>query len=138
MIFVADTNVVVRLFAKVDSPQQVLAARNLVASATKLIVPTVVFCELVWVLRSEKSAGEIADDIRVLLQLHNIVVADDEVLAGLQMMDAGGDFSDGVIQYMGGKLAGGAASTFASFDRNAVGKLSARGIAAVIPEAPSA
>ena len=137
MIFVADTNVIVRLFSKVDNTQQVIAARNLIRNATKLIVPTVVFCELVWVLRSEKEAGEIANDIRTLLLLENIVVADDEVLAGLRMMDAGGDFSDGVIQYTGAKLAGGGASTFASFDRGAVKKLSACGIAATIPDASS-
>lgn len=54
MIVVADTNIIVRLFAKVDNHQQVIAAKNLIRNATKLIVPTVVFYELVWVLRSEK------------------------------------------------------------------------------------
>lgn len=137
MIFVADTNVLVRLFAKVDNPQQVAAAKHLVAHATKVVVPTVVFCELVWVLLSEKNAADVAKDIRVLLQLQNLVASEDEVLAGLRLMDAGGDFADGVIQYTGSKLAGGR-STFASFDRGAVKRLSESGVASVIPEAPAA
>lgn len=134
MIVVADTNIIVRIFAKVDNPQQTEAAINLIRNATRLIVPTVVLCELVWVLRAEKSAKEIADDIRILMQLQNIVVADDEVLAGLRMLDDGGDFSDGVIQYTGDKLAGRHASTFASFDRGAVRRLATYGIATMIPQ----
>ncbi|MDR2189084.1 MAG: type II toxin-antitoxin system VapC family toxin [Azonexus sp.] len=133
MIVVADTNIIIRLFAKVDNAQQVEAAKKLIRNAKKLVVPVIVFCELVWVLQSEKSKKEIASDIRLLMNLQNLVIADDEVLAGLRMLDDGGDFADGVAQYTGSQLAGGA-STFASFDQGAVSRLSARGIAAMIPQ----
>lgn len=133
MITVADTNVIVRIFAKAGNHQQVIAAKNLIRNTKKLVVPTVVFCELVWVLQAEKSKKDIARDIRLLMQLQNIVVSDDEVLAGLRMLDDGGDFTDGVAQYTGSQLAG-APSTFVSFDQGAVSRLAARGIAAMIPQ----
>ncbi|MCL2344848.1 MAG: type II toxin-antitoxin system VapC family toxin, partial [Desulfobulbus sp.] len=132
MIIVADTNIIARLFDR-DNQQQVEAAKNMIRSAKKLVVPTIVFCELVWVLRSKKSKGEIAGDIRRLMLLQNLVAADDEVSAGLQMLDASGDFADGVVQYTGSLLAGGP-STFASFDQEAVSRLSARGIKGMVPQ----
>jgi len=48
------------------------------------------------------------------------------------MLDDGGDFADGVVQYTGSLLAEGP-STFASFDQAAVRRLVMRGIAAVVP-----
>ncbi len=56
----------------------------------------------------------------------------DVVLSGLRMLDDGGDFADGVVQYTGSQLADGPAS-YASFDQAAVRRFSARGIAAMIP-----
>ena len=43
------------------------------------------------------------------------------------MLDAGGDFADGVIAYEGGWLG---AETFVSFDKKAVETLKAQGVAA--------
>jgi predicted nucleic-acid-binding protein len=47
--------------------------------------------------------------------------------AGLVVLDAGGDFADGVIAYEGKWLG---AETFASFDKRAVEMLTAQGLAA--------
>jgi predicted nucleic-acid-binding protein len=46
------------------------------------------------------------------------------VEAGLAMLDAGGDFADGVIAFTGRQLGG---NVFASFDRQAVELVSATG-----------
>ncbi len=43
--------------------------------------------------------------------------------AGLLMLDAGGDFADGVIAWEGKRLGG---ETFASFDKKAVTRLKAQ------------
>jgi predicted nucleic-acid-binding protein len=52
------------------------------------------------------------------------------VEAGLAMLEAGGDFADGVIAYSGRWLGG---ETFVSFDKEAVRLLAAQGQAAQIP-----
>jgi predicted nucleic-acid-binding protein len=49
------------------------------------------------------------------------------VEAGLAMLDAGGDFADGVIAYEGRWLG---AETFVSFDKKAVEMLAAQGVSA--------
>jgi hypothetical protein len=46
-------------------------------------------------------------DTNILLR--HTVGDDDEVHAGLQMMDAGGDFAEGVNAYAGERMASGAA-----------------------------
>jgi predicted nucleic-acid-binding protein len=136
MIIIADTNILARLFLKKDNEEQRAASVRLIRDATKLIIPIVVFCELAWVLSSRtdpKMPGkEIADAIRFVLNLNNLVTENDAVLSGLRMLDDGGDFADGVVQYTGSRLADGP-STYVSFDKEAVHRLSARGIAAMIP-----
>jgi predicted nucleic-acid-binding protein len=137
VIVIADTNILARLFLKKDNAAQIAASVRLIREAEKLVVPIVVFCELAWVLSSRtnpKMTGkDIADSIRFVLNLSNLVAENDAVQAGLRMLDDGGDFADGVIQYTGGRLAGGP-STYASFDQAAVTRLSARGIAAMVPQ----
>lgn len=60
-------------------------------------------CELVWVLRRKYGlpAVEVAAAIRALLAAGNVEVDRPAVAAGLAMLDAGGDFADGVIAYEG-------------------------------------
>jgi predicted nucleic-acid-binding protein len=136
MIVIADTNIIARLFLKKDNEEQRSASVRLIRDATKLIIPIVVFCELAWILSSrtdpKMSGKEIADAIHFVLNLSNLVTENDAVLSGLRMLDDGGDFADGVVQYTGSQLADGP-STYASFDQEAVRRLSARGIAALIP-----
>jgi predicted nucleic-acid-binding protein len=86
-------------------------------------------CELVWVLRRKYGfpPAEVAAAIRALLAAGNVEVDRPAVAAGLTMLDAGGDFADGVIAYEGRWLG---AETFVSFDRRAVEMLTAQGASA--------
>lgn len=139
MIVVADTNVVLRIIGKDVNAQQTQAALKVAGEAERFVIPVMVFCEFCWVLRKEKSRREIAAALRCLLDLENIVFDEDAVHAGLRMLDAGGDFADGVIQHTGSQLAD-APSVFASFDQQAVRLLAAQGFATLVPTAhtPSA
>lgn len=137
--FVVDTNVIVRVMLN-DDKLQAGIARNALQSASMIIVPTHVFCEVVWVMRSIKTdTGErryshsaIATGLRRFIEFDHIVIVGDEVEAGLQMLDAGGDFADGVIEYTGRSLAHNVTTTFLSFDKNAVGTLVRRGLSALL------
>jgi predicted nucleic-acid-binding protein len=136
---ILDTNVLVRLVLD-DNSHQSDVAFEVVESATSIIVPTLVFCEFVWVLRTiRNSAGGkkysrkmIAESIRNFIEFDHVSIADDEVEAGLKMLETGGDFADGVIEYTGRALAHNAATTFFSFDKNAVGTLAKSGLSALL------
>ena len=65
-----------------------------------------------------------ASAIRALLAAANVEVNRPAVEAGLLVLDAGGDFADGVIAYEGNWLGG---ETFVSFDKKAVALLTAQG-----------
>ena len=135
MIVIADTNVLARIVTE-DDKLQTEAAFSLFLSATKFVIPTIVFCELAWLLsrspKYRKPTAFISNAIRGFLGTKNVAAENDVVLAGLRMLDDGGDFADGVVQYTGSLLAG-APATFASFDQDAVRRLSARGITAMVP-----
>jgi predicted nucleic-acid-binding protein len=60
--------------------------------------------------------SEIADVIRRLINSANVVADRSAVEAGLEMLESGGDFADGVIAHEGRWLGG---DTFVSFDRRA-------------------
>ena len=137
MIVVADTNVVLRIVGKDDDAAQTQAALKLAGEAEKFVVPVMVLCEFCWVLRKEKTRAEVAAALRILLNLENIAVDETAVRAGLRVLDAGGDFADGVIQHTGSRQAG-APSVFASFDRKALRLLEEQGFATLLPgaEAP--
>jgi len=124
----ADTNVLVRAVVRDDKMQAEVAARVL-RNASLVAVAASSLCELVWVLRRKYGlpAAEVAAAIRALLAAGNVEVDRPAVAAGLTMLDAGGDFADGVIAYEGKWLG---AETFASFDKRAVEMLTAQGLAA--------
>lgn len=84
-------------------------------------------CEFAWVLRSVYGfrAAEIGKAIRTLLAAENVETNRPAVEAGLAMLNAGGDFADGVIAYEGRWLG---AETFVSFDKEAVERLRAQGV----------
>jgi len=75
----------------------------------------------------------IAAQIKALCQTEKIVIADDEVKAGLDLMESGGDFADGVAAYVGRRLSPGGMAVFASFDQTAVRLLSQQGHSAFVP-----
>jgi len=121
----AETNVLVRAITGDDARQSKIAQAQLAnADIVALAIP--VLCELVWVLAQgyKHSATEIADAIRLLLAGANVVANRPAAEAGLALLDAGGDFADGVIGYEGSWLG---AETFVSFDKKAVKLMDARG-----------
>jgi predicted nucleic-acid-binding protein len=114
----ADTNLLVRAIVGDDKKQAVLAQAEL-ANAETIAIPIAVLCELAWVLsqRYKISQRMIANAIRALINGPTVVTANRAAEAGLAMLDAGGDFADGVIAYEGSWLG---ADCFVSFDQKAV------------------
>ena len=113
-----DTNVLVRAAVR-DDPEQTDAATRIMGRAETLAIAPSSLCEFVWVLRSVYGyrASRIAEAIRVLMAADNVETNVPAINAGLAMLDAGGDFADGVIAYEGRWLGG---ETFVSFDKKAV------------------
>ena len=121
----ADTNILVRAITEDDQRQGKIAQAEL-AKADLVALALPALCELTWVLsRGYKiPAHEIADAIRRLLNSPNTAANRPAAEAGLAMLDAGGDFADGVIAYEGQWLG---ADTFLSFDKKAMKLLEAQG-----------
>lgn len=128
MKITVDTNVLVRAVVRDDKAQAEAAARVL-RSANLVAVAISSLCELVWVLRRryELSTAEVAAAIRALTAADNVEIDRPAVAAGLTMLDAGGDFADGVIAYEGRWLG---AETFVSFDKKAVEMFKKQGVVA--------
>jgi predicted nucleic-acid-binding protein len=123
-----DTNVLVRAVVRDDATQARVAAKVL-TEAEVIAVALPCLCEFVWVLRKFYGfqAEDIVAAIRALLAVANVQVNRPAVEAGLSMLEANGDFADGVIAYEGNWLGG---ETFVSFDKQAVALLTAQGQAA--------
>lgn len=121
-----DTNVLVRAAVR-DDPAQADAATRLMDRAKMVALAPPALCEFAWVLRSVYGfrAAEIGKAIRTLLAAENVETNRPAVEAGLAMLNAGGDFADGVIAYEGRWLG---AETFVSFDKEAVERLRAQGV----------
>jgi predicted nucleic-acid-binding protein len=131
MRIAADTNLLVRAITEDDEVESAIAKAELAkADVVALALPAL--CELVWVLSDSYDIppSEIAETLRRLMNVENVVLDRPAVEAGLAMLDAGGDFADGAIAHEGGWLG---AETFVSFDRRAVKLLTARGESARLP-----
>ncbi len=120
-----DTNVLVRAVVR-DDPGQADVAATVLTDAELIAVATPCLCEFVWVLLRVYGfqQADAASAIRALLAAANVEVNRPAVEAGLRVLDAGGDFADGVIAYEGNWLGG---ETFISFDKKAVELLTAQG-----------
>jgi predicted nucleic-acid-binding protein len=131
MNVIADTNILVRALME-DEPKQSSLAQELLLNADLVAIPAVVLCELCWVLtRSYKIArADIMATIRSLISSENVAVDASAVEAGLAVMDAGGDFADGIIADHGQWLGG---DVFASFDEQAIKLLERAGRAVYLP-----
>lgn len=130
MKITADTNVLVRAMTGDDARQSKLAQAQLAdAEIVALTIPAL--CELVWVLSQgyRIPSPEIATAIRRLIDGANVSVNRAAAEAGLALLDAGGDFADGVIAHEGTWLA---AEVFVSFDKRAVKLLEARAIPSLL------
>ena len=128
MRIAVDTNVLLRAITGDDAEQSKVARREL-AKADLVALALPALCELAWVLAQgyKVSRADIAQAVRLLLDSANVAVNRPAAEAGLAMLNAGGDFADGVIAYEGRWLG---AETFVSFDRKAVSLVEARGEAA--------
>ena len=128
MHITGDTNVLLRTLVADDVRQSRLALDAL-GEASTVAVSLQALCELVWVLdrQYKTSRADIATAIRQLLETRGVVVNRPAVKAGLAILEAGGDFADGIIAYDGQWLG---AETFVSFDRKAVKLVDAQGIPA--------
>ncbi len=120
-----DTNVLVRAVV-CDDPAQASVAAKVLIDAELIAVALPCLCELVWVLLKvyNLQPADAANAIRALLAAANVEVNRPAVEAGLLLLEAGGDFADGVIAYEGNWLGG---ETFVSFDKKAVALLTAQG-----------
>ena len=125
MKITADTNVLVRALVGDDARQSKTAQAEL-AKADMVALALPALCELVWVLSRGYGipSADIAEAIRRLLNGVNVAVNRPAAEAGLALLDAGGDFADGVIAYEGSWLG---ADTFVSFDRQASKLIAAQG-----------
>lgn len=119
-----DTTVLVRL-ATQDDPAQAALALQVLQKASLFAVPTPALCEMVWVLLRgyRYSPVQVAHALRSLLQVRQVVCHRPAVLAGLALLEGGGDFADGVIAFEGGLLGG---TEFVSFDQQAIKRLKAQ------------
>ena len=125
MKITADTNLLVRALTGDDARQSRIARAELAkAEIVALTLPAL--CELVWVLSRGYGipSGEIADAIRCLIDSASVVANRPAVEAGLALLEADGDFADGVIAHEGAWLG---AESFVSFDKQAVALLKAQG-----------
>ncbi len=125
MKITVDTNILIRAVMRDEVKQAGVAAR-LLKNAEIIAVPLPCLCEFVWVLRRVYSLGQkdIHAAVQALLNAQNVVVNRPAADAGLAILDAGGDFADGVIAFEGKWLGG---ETFVSFDKQAVALLEKHG-----------
>lgn len=127
-----DTDVLLRLIVGDDEAQQQTAAETL-EGAELVAISVQALCGFVWVLdRSYRVARpDISASIRRILDMRNIVANRPTIEAGLAVLDAGGDFADGVIAFDGQWLGG---ETFVSFDRKAVKLVEGQGTPTLLLE----
>ena len=120
-----DTNVLLR-DALGDDPRQTPIASKTLQNAELVVVPTPALCEFVWVMRRlyKRPDAEIALSIRLLMSGDNVELDRPAIEAGLEVLEDGGDFADGVIAYEGHWMG---AQEFVSFDRLAVSLLKSQG-----------
>lgn len=119
-----DTNVLVRAVVG-DDPAQAAVAADVLANAELIAVALPCLCEFSWVLMKVYGfqSSDVAAAIRALLATENVAMNRPAVETGLSILEAGGDFADGVIAYEGAWLGG---ATFVSFDKKALALLTAQ------------
>ena len=125
MRITADTNVLVRAIVA-DEPKQARLAQSALAKAELIAITPTTLCEFVWVLSRGYGIpiAEVATAIRRLIASANVEVNRPAVEAGLALLSQGRDFADGIIAFQGANLR---ATTFASFDKDAVQRLNKLG-----------
>ncbi len=99
---------------------------HLLRDAEMVALTLPALCEFVWVLVRgyRRPAADISGAVRRLATAATVEVDRPAVEAGLAVLEAGGDFADGVIAFDGRRLGG---TVFASFDQRAVALIAAAG-----------
>ncbi len=117
MKVIVDTDVLIRAVVR-DNVKQARVAANFLRDAEVIAVSLTCLCEFVSVLRSvyKFRSDDITAALRALLNARNVEVNRPAAEAGMAVMNAGGDFADGIIAHEGKWLGG---ETFVSFDKNA-------------------
>jgi predicted nucleic-acid-binding protein len=130
MRITVDTNVLVRAIVA-DEPKQARLAQSALEKADLIAIPPTTLCEFVWVLSRgyDIPLADVAAAIRRLIASANVEVNRPAVEAGLAMLSQGGDFADGIIAFEGASLG---ATTFASFDKDAVNRLKKLGLESLL------
>ena len=120
-----DTNILIRAVVR-DDVKQARVATKLLKEAELIAVSLPCLCEFVCVLRRVYNFGleDISAALDALLDASNVAVNRPAVDAGLAILNAGGDFADGLIAYEGNWLG---AETFVSFDKRAVSLITKQG-----------
>jgi predicted nucleic-acid-binding protein len=130
---IVDTNILVRLLVR-DDETQFQAVVKLISDAQEIVIPTHVICELIWVLSYsyKLKTSAIAEKIKGILNSVKVIINNDEIEAGLLIMEKGGDFADGINAYTGSVMASDSC-VFVSFDKQAVRLFTEEGIPAMVP-----
>lgn len=125
-----DTNVLVRAVVNNDVAQARIAAKVL-ADAELIAVSLPYLCEFVWVLLRVYGfqSSDAAAAIRALVATANVEVKRPAVELGLAVLEAGGDFADGVIAFEGHWQGG---ETFVSFHKKTLALLARQGQSALL------
>jgi len=123
-----DTNVLVRICVR-DDPRQAQIAEQAVEQAERVVISLPCLCEFVWVLRRvyHFDSASVASALRALLETDHVTMNRAAVETGLAILEAGGDFADGVLAHEGAALGG---EMFVSFDKKAAALLSKQGLSA--------
>jgi len=127
MRITADTNLLVRVVTADDSEQCQLAL-DLLQQAELVVLSATVLCELCWVLKGvyQLTDTELAKTIRDLVSVRNTAVDNlAAVEGGLDVLNLGGDFADGVVAVIGQQVG---SQQFVTFDAQAARLVSAAGI----------
>ena len=119
------TNVLVRAVVA-DDAEQARTANKLLGSAELIAVTLPCLGQFVWVLLCvyKFTPKDAATAIRALVAVTTVQVNRPAVDAGLSMLEAGGDFADGVIAFKGHWLG---EERFVSSDKKAVAFLVGQG-----------
>lgn len=127
MKIIADTNILLRATLE-DDVEQARQAQAALNEAELIIVGLAAWCEFSWVLRRlyKKPTASIAQAIKDWLAVDIVITDLPAVEAGLAILEAGGDFADGVMAYEGRRLGG---QTVLTFDKEAAKLLSRTGAA---------
>lgn len=94
------------------------------ADTIAITLPTL--CEFAWVLTRgyKRTPGQVALAVRRLLDSAIVAVDRPAADAGLAILEAGGDFADGIIAFEGRRLGG---EVFVTFDRQAASLIDGAG-----------